>query len=475
MTSTRSSNRSCAGCWTCCASASSSIAGRGDYLYHRRDGKDIEVLDLVGGYGSLLFGHHHPALVAEAQRLLLEGRPIHSQGSRHALAGLPGARTEPACRRRLPRRLHQFRRGSGRSGDEARDPRNRIADVHRARERLPRQDARRGAADRQPGLPRTLPDRWLDGAPRPDQRHPASRKDVRARRQPGGVHLRADSGRGRHPRADAGVPAAGGRALPGGRRAAHRRRDSDRDGTHRHLPRVRVPRRLSRLHPAVEGARRRTGESLGDDDPARAPHRQVRRAAHEHLRRGRLLVRRRPEDPRAPRRCGDRSMPAQGRPARRRAAAADGDLPGHRRRRPRTRVDGRDRVQAVSRRLQLPAAAAHEPGRPALRDRRLPLQRPRHPDRADAERPAVAAARTVAAHPGRRDRSVDCRARRRVREAAGARRRRPDPVLHRGTGPRRRRRDQGHVRHQVLRPRRAALLAARARIRRRSKWPGSFT
>jgi acetylornithine/succinyldiaminopimelate/putrescine aminotransferase/predicted amino acid dehydrogenase len=60
---------------------------RGDYLYHHRDGDEVAVLDLVGGYGSLLFGHHHPALVAEAQRLLVEGRPIHSQGSRHALAG----------------------------------------------------------------------------------------------------------------------------------------------------------------------------------------------------------------------------------------------------------------------------------------------------------------------------------------------------------------------------------------------------
>ena len=61
--------------------------GRGDYLYHRVDGEEVGVLDLVGGYGSLLFGHHHPALVAAAQRLLAEGRPIHSQGSRHALAG----------------------------------------------------------------------------------------------------------------------------------------------------------------------------------------------------------------------------------------------------------------------------------------------------------------------------------------------------------------------------------------------------
>ena len=60
---------------------------QGDYLYHRRDGEEVGVLDLVGGYGSLLFGHHHPLLVAEAHRLLTEGRPIHSQGSRHALAG----------------------------------------------------------------------------------------------------------------------------------------------------------------------------------------------------------------------------------------------------------------------------------------------------------------------------------------------------------------------------------------------------
>ena len=60
---------------------------QGDYLYHRRNGEEIGVLDLVGGYGSLLLGHHHPVLVAEAQRLLAEGRPIHSQGSRHDLAG----------------------------------------------------------------------------------------------------------------------------------------------------------------------------------------------------------------------------------------------------------------------------------------------------------------------------------------------------------------------------------------------------
>ncbi len=57
--------------------------GAGDHLYYRdHAGREIEVLDLVGGYGSLLLGHSHPALVSEAQRLLSSGRPIHSQGSR---------------------------------------------------------------------------------------------------------------------------------------------------------------------------------------------------------------------------------------------------------------------------------------------------------------------------------------------------------------------------------------------------------
>lgn len=61
--------------------------GLGDHLYYRDDtGREIEVLDLVGGYGSLLLGHAHPVLVAEAQRLLLSGRPMHAQGSRRDFA-----------------------------------------------------------------------------------------------------------------------------------------------------------------------------------------------------------------------------------------------------------------------------------------------------------------------------------------------------------------------------------------------------
>lgn len=53
----------------------------GDRLWYERDGEPVEVLDLVGGYGAGLFGHHHPALVAEARRLFDEQRPVFAQGS----------------------------------------------------------------------------------------------------------------------------------------------------------------------------------------------------------------------------------------------------------------------------------------------------------------------------------------------------------------------------------------------------------
>lgn len=58
----------------------------GDTLYFRDDaGRDVPVLDMVGGFGSLILGHHHPQLVGEAIRVLSEGVPIHSQGSTRPL------------------------------------------------------------------------------------------------------------------------------------------------------------------------------------------------------------------------------------------------------------------------------------------------------------------------------------------------------------------------------------------------------
>ena len=61
--------------------------GCGDSVYRTdQHGAEIEILDLVAGYGTLLLGHNHPILVAEAIRLLTLGRPNHVQGSRRVFA-----------------------------------------------------------------------------------------------------------------------------------------------------------------------------------------------------------------------------------------------------------------------------------------------------------------------------------------------------------------------------------------------------
>jgi len=63
--------------------------GEGDYLYHHgANGEEIEVLDLLGGFGASLFGHNHPDLVAAARRVLDEKRPFNAQASARGRAGL---------------------------------------------------------------------------------------------------------------------------------------------------------------------------------------------------------------------------------------------------------------------------------------------------------------------------------------------------------------------------------------------------
>jgi acetylornithine/succinyldiaminopimelate/putrescine aminotransferase/predicted amino acid dehydrogenase len=53
----------------------------GDYLWQRRGEHLVKVLDLVGGFGTNLFGHYHPDLVAEERRLTDERVPFWAQGS----------------------------------------------------------------------------------------------------------------------------------------------------------------------------------------------------------------------------------------------------------------------------------------------------------------------------------------------------------------------------------------------------------
>ncbi|MFD1146212.1 aspartate aminotransferase family protein [Saccharothrix hoggarensis] len=63
------------------------VRGEGDTLYYRdRDGTETAVLDLVGGYGTLIFGHNHPDLVALARDLLAKRVPLHAQFSYHPYA-----------------------------------------------------------------------------------------------------------------------------------------------------------------------------------------------------------------------------------------------------------------------------------------------------------------------------------------------------------------------------------------------------
>ncbi len=61
----------------------------GDRLAYeeKEDGGYVEILDLLGGYGSTLFGHNHPQLISYAKQLLTAGVPFHTQGSKRNAAG----------------------------------------------------------------------------------------------------------------------------------------------------------------------------------------------------------------------------------------------------------------------------------------------------------------------------------------------------------------------------------------------------
>jgi len=69
----------------------------GDYLWQRRGEHLVKILDLVGGFGTNLFGHYHPELVAEERRLVEERVPLLAQGScRRGAAQLAKALCERA-------------------------------------------------------------------------------------------------------------------------------------------------------------------------------------------------------------------------------------------------------------------------------------------------------------------------------------------------------------------------------------------
>jgi len=56
--------------------------GEKDFLYYQKDGKQVKVLDFVGGFGSGLLGHNHPSVKKTIENFLESGQPaINTQGS----------------------------------------------------------------------------------------------------------------------------------------------------------------------------------------------------------------------------------------------------------------------------------------------------------------------------------------------------------------------------------------------------------
>src|SRR5258706_15842521 len=62
---------------------------KGNFVYaHDESGQEIEILDMVGGNGSLLFGHNHPRVIADQREALASGMIVHAQLSIRREAGL---------------------------------------------------------------------------------------------------------------------------------------------------------------------------------------------------------------------------------------------------------------------------------------------------------------------------------------------------------------------------------------------------
>ncbi|MBK6688725.1 MAG: amino acid adenylation domain-containing protein [Deltaproteobacteria bacterium] len=63
------------------------VQAEGNRLWYERDGQRVEVLDMVGGYGSAILGHNHPEIVELAQSLLRQKEPFHAQYTNNRAVG----------------------------------------------------------------------------------------------------------------------------------------------------------------------------------------------------------------------------------------------------------------------------------------------------------------------------------------------------------------------------------------------------
>ncbi|MEU5164366.1 aminotransferase class III-fold pyridoxal phosphate-dependent enzyme [Streptomyces sp. NPDC020875] len=76
------------------------VRADGNTLFRRADdGTEVPVVDFAGGYGSLIFGHHHPEIVGALRAALDAGTPVYAQFSRHPIANRVAARLNDILRR----------------------------------------------------------------------------------------------------------------------------------------------------------------------------------------------------------------------------------------------------------------------------------------------------------------------------------------------------------------------------------------
>jgi acetylornithine/succinyldiaminopimelate/putrescine aminotransferase len=78
------------------------VRAAGNTLYRLdENGAEVPVLDIVGGYGALILGHHHPRVVATARRVLDAQAPVHAQFSYNPYATRIAAMLNGIIRREL--------------------------------------------------------------------------------------------------------------------------------------------------------------------------------------------------------------------------------------------------------------------------------------------------------------------------------------------------------------------------------------
>ncbi len=95
------------------------VRGSGVHLVYEEDGREHEVLDMVGGFGSTLLGHNHPELVRELRAIAAHGVPMHAQHTNNIEAGQLAKKISDAIGQYTGRRYVATLASTGTEANEA--------------------------------------------------------------------------------------------------------------------------------------------------------------------------------------------------------------------------------------------------------------------------------------------------------------------------------------------------------------------